>query len=162
MARTNRKGGTCLQERARWLGGRRRGLLASQSPHRFSSTPPMGEEMDACGRLSGEAGCAPCFSPDGRRWLDLDSGSRSAPDRAAGGKRRVPGQGARGVRRPRGAVAASRFGRRWTSPKPRGRRRDGGWGRNGDRENERGESQRGLTEGRFQVCDLVSFAFALW
>ena len=52
--------------------------------------------MDPCGRLSGEAGCAPCFSPDGRRWLDLDSGSRSAPDRAAGGKRRVPGQGARG------------------------------------------------------------------
>jgi len=96
VARTNRKGGTCLQERARWLGGRRRGLLASQSPHRFSSTPPMGEEMDPCGRLSGEAGCAPCFSPDGRRWLDLDSGSRSAPDRAAEGRRRVPGQGARG------------------------------------------------------------------
>jgi len=52
--------------------------------------------MDPFERLSGEAGCAPCFSPDGRRWLDLDSGSRSAPDRAAGGKRRVPGQGARG------------------------------------------------------------------
>jgi hypothetical protein len=121
--------------------------------------------MDPCRWLDGEVGCRSSSAPDaqpaspptgaGRRWLDLDGENRSLPD-----WRKEPGVGAirAGMRRPPGAVAASRFGRRSMSSKPQGREGDGDLGRGmEDREEEKGGGER-FNGGRFQVCDLDPFA----
>lgn len=121
--------------------------------------------MDPFGRLSGEVGCrklkhtgcAACFYPDGSRWLDLDRGSRSLPDRAGEGESRGPGRGARGCdgRWVPPLLPDLAGGRRAQSPS--GRKR--GWGEEWriERTRERGE---GFNGGRFQACDLDGFA--LW